>query len=112
MAVLVAVSTLGGSSAPVAAQGGAAVSMVDNAYQPSAVSVPVGARVTWTNSGAAVHTATAQSGAFDSGILNPGQSFSFTASAPGAIPFFCRVHPDVMLGTITVAAAAPAAAPP
>ncbi|MGH2602923.1 MAG: cupredoxin domain-containing protein, partial [Dehalococcoidia bacterium] len=93
MAVLVAVSTLGGSSAPVAAQGGAAVSMVDNAYQPSAVSVPVGARVTWTNSGAAVHTATAQSGAFDSGILNPGQSFSFTASAPGAIPFFCRVHP-------------------
>ncbi|MGH2443283.1 MAG: cupredoxin domain-containing protein, partial [Chloroflexota bacterium] len=52
-------------------------------YFPSVLQVAVGQRVTWTDLGAATETVTADSGAFDSGVLSPGQSFSWTPSKPG-----------------------------
>jgi plastocyanin len=95
-----------------AAQEGAAVNIVDFAFQPGAVEVPVGATVTWTNSGGAPHTVTADGGAFNSGTLQPGASFSQTFSAAGTFAYHCEIHPQ-MTGSVTVTdgAAAPAAAP-
>ena len=95
------------------AQEGAAVNIVDFAFEPAAVEVPVGATVSWTNSGGAPHTATANDGAFNSGTLQPGGSFSHTFSTAGSFPYACEIHPQ-MTGTITVtdgAATAPEAAP-
>lgn len=94
------------------AQDGAAVNIVDFAFEPAAVEVPVGATVTWTNSGGAPHTATANDGSFDSGTLQPGASFSQTFSAAGSFPYVCSIHPQ-MTGTVTVTdgAAAAEAAP-
>ena len=94
------------------AQDGAAVNIVDFAFEPAAVEVPVGATVSWSNSGGAPHTATANDGSFDSGTLQPGAGFSQTFSAAGSFPYACLIHPQ-MTGTITVTdgAAAPEAAP-
>jgi plastocyanin len=95
-----------------AAQDGAAVNIVDFAFDPAAVEVPVGGTVTWTNGGGAPHTATADDGSFDSRRLQPGESFSQTFGTAGTFPYHCDIHPQ-MTGTVTVTdgAAAPAAAP-
>jgi plastocyanin len=100
--------TLGGGLRTANAQEGAAVSIVDFAFDPAAVEVPVGATVTWTNTGAAPHTATASDGTFDSGELAPGASFSHTFAAAGTFPYVCQIHPQ-MTGTVTVVEAAAAA---
>ena len=71
-------------------------------FDPPMLTVPVGTTVTWTNLDQAPHTATATDGAFDSGNLNRGQSFSFTFVEAGSFAYVCRYHPN-MKGTIVVA---------
>jgi len=80
---------------------GAGVSIVDFAFQPSLISVPVGTTVTWTNSGAAPHTVTSNSGAFDSGAIGSGGKFSASFSAPGTYMYHCSIHPN-MTGAVQV----------
>jgi plastocyanin len=113
-AVLLALSmtafTLGTGLGSVHAQGGTAVSIVDFAFQPASIEVPAGSTVTWTNAGAAPHTVTADDGAFDSGQLKPGESFSQTFTTPGTYTYHCEIHPQ-MMGTMVVTEAAAAAAP-
>jgi plastocyanin len=89
-----------GDSEPQAAKAGTAnVRMVDNAFEARSITVDVGETVTWTNSGAAPHTAT--SDVFDSGTVNPGETFTWTAEEPGSVNYVCTFHPG-MEGTITV----------
>ena len=71
-------------------------------FQPAEVTVKVGTRITWNNSGAVAHTATADDGkAFDSGSIDPRATWDFTPSAPGSFPYHCTFHPW-MKGTLTV----------
>ena len=93
------------------AQDGAAVTIVDFAFQPASLEVPAGTAVTWTNSGAAPHTVTADDGAFDSARLAPGANFSQTFGTTGTFTYHCEIHPQ-MTGTVVVteAGGAPAAA--
>lgn len=86
------------------------VAIVDFAFQPASVTVAVGSTVTWSNGGAAPHTVTSSSGAFDSGTLQPGASFSHTFDTVGTFSYFCSIHPS-MTGTITVTESGAAAAP-
>jgi plastocyanin len=83
------------------AQDGAAVTIVDFAFQPASLEVTAGTTVTWTNSDAAPHTVTADNGEFDSGRLAPGASFSQTFDAAGTFTYHCEIHPQ-MAGTIVV----------
>jgi plastocyanin len=59
-----------------------------------------GDTVNWTTCATVAHTSTSNSGLWDSGNLNPGQSFSFQFTTPGTFPYFCRLHGHT--GTITV----------
>ena len=75
-------------------------------YRESAIQVPVGTTVTWTNQDAVEHSATAgeqavPSGAFDSGLFLQGESFSFTFDAAGMYSYFCSRHPS-MQGLVEV----------
>ncbi|HEY7024901.1 MAG TPA: plastocyanin/azurin family copper-binding protein [Candidatus Limnocylindrales bacterium] len=71
-------------------------------YVPNVLMVPLGATVTWTNNDPGmVHTVTAADGSFDSGMLNAGQSFSFTFDKPGDFDYACTPHPW-MKGRISV----------
>jgi plastocyanin len=88
------------------AQGGAAVTIVDFAFQPASLEVPIGTTVTWTNSGAAPHTVTADDGAFDSGTLQPGGTFSVTFDTPGTFAYHCEIHPSMMATIIVTEGAA------
>lgn len=78
-----------------------AVSIANFAFNPATTTVPAGGAVTWRNDDPAPHTVTADDGQFDSGILDPGASFSWTFSAPGSVSYHCQVHPS-MTGSVNV----------
>lgn len=78
-----------------------AVSIANFAYDPTPVTVAVGDTVTWTNNDGVPHTVTANDGTFQSGTLQPGQSFSFTFTAPGTIDYHCEFHAN-MSGQVVV----------
>jgi plastocyanin len=106
LAILLAAFSLLGPVSPTAARQAneVTVSVVDFAFDPAALSVPAGTTVTWTNDGERPHTVTAEDGSFDSGRLDPGESFSFTFDQPGTVSYYCGFHPE-MQGTIEVTAA-------
>jgi plastocyanin len=87
----------------------AAVQIVYRAYQPADLTVLAGQTVTWHNSSLMQHTVTALDGAFNSGALAGGTSFSYTFTTPGTFNYKCTIHPT-MKGTVVVLA--PGAAPP
>lgn len=69
------------------------IEIEDFQFSPETLEIPVGTTVTWTNTGDAPHTATADDGAFDSGTIDPGGSFSFTFDEAGEFPYHCDIHP-------------------
>lgn len=69
-------------------------------FSPPSLTVPVGAKVTWTNRDIEAHTITSDSGLF-SALLNTNDSFSFTFTEPGTYNYHCENRPE-MTGTVTV----------
>jgi len=117
---LAAVATL----APmVAAAGPDDISIVDQSFQPTDLTIKAGETVTWTVTKAitAPHSVTSGSpgdsnagSVFDSKftLVNNGDTFKFTFSNPGTYPYYCQVHPTTMKGTITVTGSGGSAPPP
>jgi plastocyanin len=68
------------------------------AYSPNPAPVSVGSTVTWNNVDSTPHTATADDGSFDTGIINSGSSSSAlinTSTETSTIPYHCSVHPEM-----------------
>jgi len=100
--------TIGGLAAAVAspllAAGHAkehAVAIQGFAFAPGDLTVAVGDTVVFTNSDGAPHTATADDGSFDTGMLRGGDEASVTFETAGTFEYFCAVHPH-MRAKITV----------
>jgi amicyanin len=81
------------------------VDIADFAFSPAELTITVGDTVTWTNRDPMIHTATSVNGAFDSGDLDQGESYSLTFTAAGTYDYLCTPHPS-MTGRIVVVAAA------
>jgi plastocyanin len=88
--------------APAAAATTYDVDIAGFAFDPDTLTIVVGDTVRWTNSDAAPHTATSNTGVFDSGTLATGDQFSYTFDQVGSYPYFCSIHPS-MTAVITVA---------
>lgn len=71
-------------------------------FEPATLTIAVGDSVTWINEDTAPHTATADSGAFDTGNLGRGASATLTFNGAADYPYFCAVHPR-MRANLTVA---------
>lgn len=82
--------------------------MVDFGYQPGWILVPPGTTVTWTNTGQQPHSATSAANPqiFDTGVLPPGGSASYTFNDEGSFDYFCIPHP-FMRGKVIVDKNAP-----
>ena len=68
------------------------------AYIPNPASASDGSTVTWNNIDNSPHTATADDGSFDTGIINGGSSGSAMLNAStgmSTIPYHCNVHPEM-----------------
>ncbi len=70
-------------------------------YSPQTITITAGSQVTWTNAGSLQHTATADDGSFDSGLVDKGASWSLTFNKPGTYTYHCTPHPW-MKATIVV----------
>ncbi len=81
--------------------GANSVEIKNFAYSPGSLHVKVGDTVTWTNKDAAGHSATADDGTFDTGVLGQGESGSFTFTKAGTFSYHCLPHPSIK-GTIVV----------
>lgn len=82
----------------------ASVTISDFKFTPDTVTVNEGDTITWTNDGPTVHTATAEDGSFDTGILRKGESGSATFTQAGTVNYLCQPHPN-MQGKVVVQAA-------
>lgn len=87
-----------------------AVSISGFSYSPGTVTVAVGDTVTWTNSDAQAHTATADDNSWETGTIANNNSATVTFAAAGTFAYHCTIHPE-MTGTVVVQAAAPAPTP-
>ena len=74
----------------------------NDGYDPLTVTVTVGTTVRWTNLDGIAHTVTSGTsdgtvatpdGAFDSGFLNTGDTFTFTFEEAGEFDYYCLPHP-------------------
>lgn len=80
---------------------------MNNIYQfiPQNITVNVGDTINWTDV-SGQHSATSDPGQaewWDSGIMNPGQSYSFTFTVSGVSPYWSTFPMDIdMVGTVTV----------
>jgi plastocyanin len=77
------------------------VSIQDFFFAPADALVGAGDQITFVNEGNEPHTVTADDGQFDSGVLNPGDSFTVTFEGSGTITYHCEIHPS-MVGSVTV----------
>ena len=81
-------------------------------FSPNPIQITVGDTVTWTNNAGLTHTATSDTGAWDTGNLAPGATSSAVAfPTAGTFSYHCAIHPS-MVGSVVVSAAAPAATSP
>jgi plastocyanin len=78
-----------------------ASALTTNAYAPSPVRLALGSSVTWVNNDNTTHTSTADGGAWNSGAIAPGRTFTRTFTSTGSFPYHCTIHPG-MVGTIEV----------
>ncbi|MFN3337597.1 MAG: cupredoxin family copper-binding protein [Thermomicrobium sp.] len=77
------------------------VRIVNFGFEPAELTVAAGTTVIWRNDSPTTHTVTAKNGAFDSGLLEAGQTFSFMFREPGTYEYWCTLHPE-MLGRVIV----------
>jgi LPXTG-motif cell wall-anchored protein len=80
------------------------VTIRDYAFSPRTVTVQPGDTVTWTNRHGVRHSATAEDGTFDTGLLGRGESGEHTFREAGTYQYVCTPHPN-MQGTVVVDAA-------
>lgn len=83
-----------------AARAGETTVMIDGRmFHPDPVKVSVGDTVTWSNASDEDHNV--RGGPFNSPVLHPGNTFSFTFTNKGTIKYVCDLHPT-MKGTVKV----------
>ena len=71
-------------------------------FVPGTVGISKGTTVTWTNDDGVPHTVTSISGAFDSGNIEPGKTYSYTFNQAGPFEYSCANHPSMTHGKVIV----------
>jgi plastocyanin len=66
-----------------------------SAFAPKSVTINQGDTVKWTNADKVNHQIVANKGAFASGILRPGEAYSFTFTTSGGFAYHDALHPSI-----------------
>jgi plastocyanin len=86
---------------PVPIQDVVSVAIADHYFDVADIAIEPGTTVLWINEGKVPHTVTADDGSFDSGELNPGDSYIVTFLGSGRLSYHCQLHSE-MVGSVTV----------
>ncbi len=81
---------------------GASVTVANMAFSPAALTVGLGATVTWTFQDATGHTATSDQGFWDSGTRSGGATYARAFTSSGTFAYHCTIH-SMMRGKVAVA---------
>ncbi len=96
-------SSNGGAGGP----GANEVWMENSRFNPDDLTIMVGTTITWFNRDGYEHDVTSgvpgnNTGYFASGVIEADSTYSFTFDSAGTFDYYCSLHADVMLGSITV----------
>jgi plastocyanin/chitodextrinase len=83
------------AEAPVNARASVPVNLLGSNFSGQQPTIQIGDTVVWTNNSPSVQTVTSDTGMFDSGRLNPGQTFSFTFNSPGSYGYHSAADPGI-----------------
>jgi plastocyanin len=78
------------------------VAIKSSTFTPNIVEISKGTTVTWTNDDGFPHTVTSVSGAFDSGNIESGKTYSYTFNQAGPFEYSCVNHPSMTHGKVIV----------
>lgn len=99
---LVLLAWLAGSAAAASAKPASHTVVIEaSRFEPETLTVHAGDKITWVNKDPFPHTATS-AGNFDSALIQPDQSWTFTPKSKGAFTYICSFHPTTMKGTLRV----------
>ena len=71
------------------------VQIKDFAFSPEEITIKRGTTVKWINLDSVGHTATADNGGFDSGLLAQNQDWGRNFDSPGVFEYHCVPHPNM-----------------
>lgn len=80
---------------------GNTVTIQNNTFNPTVLTVQAGTMVTWINKDSKTHHVVSNSGLFDSGSLTTGMSYSYTFNKAGNYPYHDAAQ-TTMKGTVVV----------
>ena len=93
------------NASPTIASGTVTIEMAEHFYSPSFITVRVGTTVVWKVVGVQSHDVHARDGSFNSSLMAPGNTFTYTFTKAGKFPYYCAPHEgDGMFGEIDVVA--------
>lgn len=84
------------------------VQMQSSSFSPRTITINAGESVTWVNGDSRPHTSTSgtngsSDGAWDSGSVASGDSFTRTFNSAGTFPYYCTFHWQMgMTGSVQV----------
>ncbi|MDP4174111.1 MAG: cupredoxin domain-containing protein [Bacteroidota bacterium] len=83
------------------------VVMMNTKFSPASITVSAGTTVKWINEDPINHTVTSGTpgspdGKFDSGTIGPNGTYSFKFDTKGTYNYYCKIHADIMTGTVIV----------
>ena len=91
------------NASPTIASGTVTIEMAEHFYSPSFLTVKVGTTVVWKVVGVQSHDVHARDDSFNSPLMAPGSTFTYTFTKVGKFPYFCAPHEgDGMFGEIDV----------
>lgn len=67
--------------------------IINFTFRPGEITIPKGTTLRWTNKDAAPHTATSDTGVFNTGTLSKNQAAEFTFTESGTYTYKCTIHP-------------------
>jgi plastocyanin len=68
------------------------VTMEATGFQPAILTVKAGDSVVWVNKDPFPHTATSGTGGFDSDVILPDKSWTYTPTTKGEFAYICTLH--------------------
>ena len=84
------------SASPVDKAGSDVEVSIDNfSFGMATLTIPAGAKVTWTNRDDIPHNVVSTDNVFKSPALDTGEKFSYTFTKPGTYTYFCSIHPKM-----------------
>jgi plastocyanin/uncharacterized membrane protein len=86
---------------------GAEVIIKNFRFQPAQLSVRPGESIEFKNEDIYAHTVTADDGSFDSGLIQPGSTWTLTLAKAGTVAYHCAPHPNMKATLVAASGAAP-----